>query len=364
MTAGRVVAFDCDGVLFETLEANRQYYDHILRQFGRPRMNAGQLEFSHTHTVDQVIEHLIPDPAVQAAAHAFRRSLDYGIFLKYLTIEPDLVALLDWMEGRYPRAIATNRTDTMGRLLQEFDLTRRFEMVVTSRDVERPKPFPDPLLKILARITHPTEGSGVLRGRVGSLIEVGTGFHPELTGRENVYLNGAIMGMSRREIDRKYDEIVDFAEMAQFMDTPVKHYSSGMQVKLAFSVATSVESEILIVDEVLAVGDLNFQQKCIERMERLIKQEDRTVLIVGHNIRQIQRICNRVMLLDRGRITQDGNPADVCKIFYDEAQARNIARHRVVEGELVPERSTNSLKVRAVEILDETGDALCDDGLW
>jgi phosphoglycolate phosphatase-like HAD superfamily hydrolase len=151
MTAGRVVAFDCDGVLFETLEANRQYYDHILRQFGRPRMNAGQLEFSHTHTVDQVIEHLIPDPAVQAAAHAFRRSLDYGIFLKYLTIEPDLVALLDWMEGHYPRAIATNRTDTMGRLLQEFDLARRFEMVVTSRDVERPKPFPDPLLKILAR---------------------------------------------------------------------------------------------------------------------------------------------------------------------------------------------------------------------
>jgi phosphoglycolate phosphatase-like HAD superfamily hydrolase len=151
MAAVRVVAFDCDGVLFETLEANRQYYDHILRQFGRPRMNAGLLEFSHTHTVDQVIEHLIPDPAVQAAAHAFRRSLDYGIFLKYLTIEPDLVALLDWMEGRYPRAIATNRTDTMGRLLQEFDLTRRFEMVVTSRDVERPKPFPDPLLKILAR---------------------------------------------------------------------------------------------------------------------------------------------------------------------------------------------------------------------
>ena len=151
MAAVRVVAFDCDGVLFETLEANRQYYDHILRQFGRPRMNAGQLEFSHTHTVDQVIEHLIPDPAVQAAAHAFRRSLDYGIFLKYLTIEPDLVALLDWMEGRYPRAIVTNRTDTMGRLLQEFDLARRFEMVVTSRDVERPKPFPDPLLKILAR---------------------------------------------------------------------------------------------------------------------------------------------------------------------------------------------------------------------
>jgi phosphoglycolate phosphatase len=146
-----VVAFDCDGVLFETLEANRHYYDHILQQFGRPRMNAEQLHFSHIHTVDQVIEHLIPDPAVRVAAHAFRRRLDYGIFLKYLTMEPDLLALLDWMAGTYKRAIATNRTDTMGRLLQEFDLAGRFEMVVTSKDVERPKPFPDPLLKILAR---------------------------------------------------------------------------------------------------------------------------------------------------------------------------------------------------------------------
>jgi len=151
MTGVRVVAFDCDGVLFETLEANRQYYDHILQQFGRPRMNAEQLQFSHIHTVDQIIERLFPEPAAQAAAHAFRRSLDYGIFLKYLTIEPDLIALLDWMDGSYPRAIATNRTDTMSRLLQEFDLTRRFEMVVTSRDVERPKPYPDPLQKILAR---------------------------------------------------------------------------------------------------------------------------------------------------------------------------------------------------------------------
>jgi HAD superfamily hydrolase (TIGR01509 family) len=147
----RVVAFDCDGVLFETLEANRQYYDHILRQAGRPPMNDEELSFSHIHTVDQIIARMFPDPVAQAAAHAFRRSLDYGIFLKYLTIEPDLVALLDWMAGRFERAIATNRTDTMGRLLQEFDLARRFEMVVTSRDVERPKPFPDPLLKILAR---------------------------------------------------------------------------------------------------------------------------------------------------------------------------------------------------------------------
>ena len=151
MTGVRVVAFDCDGVLFETLEANRQYYDHILQQFGRPRMNAEQLQFSHIHTVDQIIERLFPEPAAQAAAHAFRRSLDYGIFLKYLTIEPDLIALLDWMDGSYPRAIATNRTDTMDRLLREFGLADRFDLVVTSLDVERPKPFPDPLFKILSR---------------------------------------------------------------------------------------------------------------------------------------------------------------------------------------------------------------------
>jgi HAD superfamily hydrolase (TIGR01549 family) len=151
MTHVQVVAFDCDGVLFETLEANRQYYDHILRQFGRPAMTEAQLQFSHTHTVDQVIEHLFADETVRVAAHAFRRTIDYGLFLKYLTIEPDLIALLDWMAGTYRRAIATNRTDTMKRLLQEFDLAGRFEMVVTSLDVDRPKPFPDPLVKIMER---------------------------------------------------------------------------------------------------------------------------------------------------------------------------------------------------------------------
>ncbi len=147
----QVVAFDCDGVLFETLEANRQYYNHILHQFGLPAMDEEQLRFSHTHTVDQVIGMLFPDDAVRVAAHGFRRTVDYGMFLKHLTIEPDLLALLDWMAGKYHRAIATNRTDTMKRLLQEFDLGRRFEMVVTSLDVERPKPFPDPLVKIMDR---------------------------------------------------------------------------------------------------------------------------------------------------------------------------------------------------------------------
>jgi HAD superfamily hydrolase (TIGR01509 family) len=147
----RVVAFDCDGVLFETVEANRAYYNHILAHFGRPAMDEHQLRYVHIHTVQQCLAHLFADDADRQAAMAFRASIDYGQFLKYLTIEPHLKALLDWMRNRYKTAIATNRTDTMDRLLREFGLADRFDLVVTSLDVERPKPFPDPLFKILAR---------------------------------------------------------------------------------------------------------------------------------------------------------------------------------------------------------------------
>ena len=192
---------------------------------------------------------------------------------------------------------------------------------------------------------------------------MGAGFVPDFTGRENVYLNGAILGMSRQEIDKKFDEIVDFAEMEEFIDTPLKRYSSGMQVKLAFAVATSIEAEILIVDEVLAVGDLSFQQKCIERMEKLIKGEGRTVIIVGHNIRQIQRICNRVMLLDHGRISRDGNPSEICGVFYDEAQQRNIARHIAIDGEVPPQQGTDIIKVKKVELLDDADQVVNQIGL-
>jgi HAD superfamily hydrolase (TIGR01509 family) len=147
----RVVAFDCDGVLFETVEANRAYYNHILAHFGRPAMDEHQLRYVHIHTVQQCLAHLFADDADRQAAMAFRASIDYGQFLKYLTIEPHLKALLDWMRNRYKTAIATNRTDTMDRLLREFGLADRFDLVVTSLDVERPKPFPDPLFKILSR---------------------------------------------------------------------------------------------------------------------------------------------------------------------------------------------------------------------
>jgi lipopolysaccharide transport system ATP-binding protein len=167
------------------------------------------------------------------------------------------------------------------------------------------------LLKILSRITEPTAGRVTLRGRVASLLEVGTGFHPELSGRENIYLNGAVLGMSRAEIRKKFDEIVAFAEVEQFLDTPVKRYSSGMYVRLAFAVAAHLEPEILIVDEVLAVGDAEFQKKCLGKMEEVSRREGRTVLFVSHNMTAITNLCRKALWLDRGIIREEGPPQEV-----------------------------------------------------
>jgi lipopolysaccharide transport system ATP-binding protein len=162
------------------------------------------------------------------------------------------------------------------------------------------------LLKILSRITEPTAGRVTLRGRVASLLEVGTGFHPELTGRENIYLNGAILGMSRAEIRRKFDEIVAFAETEKFLDTPVKRYSSGMYVRLAFAVAAHLEPEILVVDEVLAVGDAEFQKKCLGKMDEVSRREGRTVLFVSHNTAAVRHLCSKAIVLDQGRAVFSG----------------------------------------------------------
>jgi len=170
------------------------------------------------------------------------------------------------------------------------------------------------LLKILARITEPTEGYAEVRGRVGSLLEVGTGFHPELTGRENIYLSGAVLGMKKREIDRKFDEIVAFAEMEKFIDTPVKYYSSGMYVRLAFAVAAHLDPEILLVDEVLAVGDAAFQKKCLGKMGDVAK-EGRTVLFVSHNMAAIENLCSRAILLHNGRIFSEGETRSVIRTY-------------------------------------------------
>jgi lipopolysaccharide transport system ATP-binding protein len=170
------------------------------------------------------------------------------------------------------------------------------------------------LLKVLSRITPPTSGHIDLDGRVSSLLEVGTGFHPELTGRENIFLNGAILGMYRAEIRRKFDAIVSFAELETFIDTPVKHYSSGMYVRLAFSVAAHLEPEILIIDEVLSVGDLHFRNRCLGRM-REMRNEGRTVLFVSHDLTSVRQLCNRAVMLLGGRVDQDGAPDDVTRRY-------------------------------------------------
>ena len=191
------------------------------------------------------------------------------------------------------------------------------------------------LLKILSRITKPTKGRAKIHGRVGSLLEVGTGFHPELTGRENIYLNGAILGMRKVEIERKFEEIVAFAEVEKFIDTPVKRYSSGMGMRLAFSVAAHLEPEVLLVDEVLAVGDFAFQEKCLGRM-RGLGQEGRTIILVTHNVQVLPRLCDKVIYIEGGRIKQEGPPRQVIESYASQSKIaksewrRNTPRN--VEG--------------------------------
>ncbi|MEK7069517.1 MAG: ABC transporter ATP-binding protein, partial [Patescibacteria group bacterium] len=191
------------------------------------------------------------------------------------------------------------------------------------------------LLKILSKITPPTEGEVYLNGRVGSLLEVGTGFHPELTGRENIFLNGAILGMTRREIAKKFDQIVEFSGIEKFLDTPVKYYSSGMYVRLAFSVAAHMEPDILIVDEVLAVGDAEFQKKCLGKMEEVTKNEGRTILLVSHNMGAIERLCNRCILLDNGNIIKEGETKDVID-FYLNSKSN-------LSSEIIPRNKNSQL---------------------
>ncbi|MGD0237326.1 MAG: ABC transporter ATP-binding protein [Syntrophorhabdales bacterium] len=174
------------------------------------------------------------------------------------------------------------------------------------------------LLKILSHITEPTSGRATIQGRIASLLEVGTGFHPELTGRENIYLNGTILGMTKIEVDKKFDEIVDFAEVEKFIDTPVKHYSSGMYVRLAFAVAAHLEPEILLVDEVLAVGDAAFQKKCLGKMED-VALEGRTVLFVSHNMQAVQSLCMRAFQLETGQVVGDGAPEEVVSNYLRDA---------------------------------------------
>lgn len=208
------------------------------------------------------------------------------------------------------------------------------------------------LLKILSRITKPTRGQVEILGRIGSLLEVGTGFHPDLTGRENVYLNGAILGMRRAEIDRKFDEIVAFAELEKFIETPVKFYSSGMYVRLAFSVAAHLEPEILIMDEVLAVGDAAFQQKCLDKMHS-IRQRGHTIFFVSHNMPAVTRLCKRVILLEGGRVRADGEPHSVVNEYISSTRESGAAREWV-DGAEAPGDSV--VRLRSVRVCNERGE--------
>ncbi len=213
------------------------------------------------------------------------------------------------------------------------------------------------LLKLLAGISKQTSGTVVVNGKVAPLIEVGAGLVPDLTGRENIRLNATILGLKKAEIAGKFDDIVAFAELQEFIDTPIKRYSSGMQVRLGFAIATSVESDILIVDEVLAVGDLAFQRKCFDRMEELIKEQGRTVLLVSHNIRQVERICTRAILLDHGKIVANDDPRTVCNLFYERSEAKirsQLRMNRVRPGAAKHINSGEVVLLKAA-ILDHTG---------
>lgn len=207
------------------------------------------------------------------------------------------------------------------------------------------------LLKILSRITEPTEGRAEIRGRVGSLLEVGTGFHPELTGRENIYLNGTLLGMRKGEIARKFDEIIAFAEIEQFIDTPVKRYSSGMYVRLAFAVAAHFEPEILILDEVLAVGDVSFQRKCLSKMEDVSKH-GRTILFVSHNMQAVARLCERVILISHGTIQKDGSVVDVTSDYL--LSSLQLAAEREW-NDIFAAPGDEAARLRKVRVLSQSG---------
>ena len=211
------------------------------------------------------------------------------------------------------------------------------------------------LLKILSRITEPTSGTVKIKGRVASLLEVGTGFHPELSGRENIFLNGAILGMGRAEIKKHFDAIVDFAEVEKFLDTPVKRYSSGMYVRLAFAVAAHLEPEILVIDEVLAVGDAQFQKKCLGKMEDVSRNEGRTVLFVSHNMAAIKSLCTRGIVLAGGAMAYNGNQMDAVAYYQNVHQINSVFENT---GDLSSAPGNDAIRIMRFEVLPREGDIL------
>ena len=208
------------------------------------------------------------------------------------------------------------------------------------------------LLKLLSRITAPTEGEIKIKGRIASMLEVGTGFNQEMTGRENIYMNGAILGMTKAEVDSKLDQIIEFSECGDFIDTPVKRYSSGMFVKLAFAVAAHLDSEIMVMDEVLAVGDMKFQQKCLGKMSDVAGQEGRTVLYVSHNMSTIRQLCTRCVVLDKGKVIFDGNVDDAIAVYMDTTDV-NVVDYDLREIGRMNTSAGKRLRVERLTFLDK-----------
>lgn len=261
-------------------------------------------------------------------------------------------SLRDWITSRVRRGRHDAREEELWALREvSFEVARGEVVGVIGRNGAGKST----LLKILSRITEPTSGKVTLNGRVGSLLEVGTGFHPELTGRENVYLSGAILGMRRQEIERNYEEIVAFAGIEQFMETPIKRYSSGMNVRLGFAVAAHLNPEILLVDEVLAVGDANFQKKCLGKMGE-VSQRGRTVLFVSHNMAMVSKLCGRAFLIDQGRLRSEGETAAVVSEYVnltrgelDQSATGNINRH------VMDNQENEEILIRKIELLTPDG---------
>src|SRR5687767_9125874 len=248
--------------------------------------------------------------------------------LPYHTLRDSIAAAaaapFKWMNGSRPPAVTTD--DFWALRDVSFDVGSGEVLGIIGRNGAGKST----LLKILSRITEPTTGRITLDGRVASLLEVGTGFHPELTGRENIFLNGAILGMTRQEIRRNFDSIVEFAEVERFLDTPVKRYSSGMYVRLAFAVAAHLEPDILVVDEVLAVGDADFQKRCLGKMHE-VSRGGRTVLFVSHNMAAIQALCSRGIWLDRGSVAADGTAADSIRRYLASSASAAAANSGPLE---------------------------------
>ena len=248
-----------------------------------------------------------------------------------------------------PRRLFSSTTETIEDFWAIDDVSFEVEAGERVGIIGRNGAGKSTLLKILSKITRPTRGRAVIHGRVASLLEVGTGFHPELTGRENIFMNGALLGMTRREILRKFDEIIAFAEVEKFLDTPVKRYSSGMYVRLAFAVAAHLEPEILIIDEVLAVGDAQFQKKCLGKMEDVSRSDGRTVLFVSHNMAAVENLCSRGIILSSGEKTFDGSSVGAIQEYLRiEASDSNISSRIDRSGD-------GEIRVKSFRVVDISG---------